>query len=131
NHPGLVVRFGGHAQAAGLTLEPDMLGDFTAQFEEEVARHLTSAMCQQGLLTDGTLGATEHDLMTAELLQQGGPWGAGFETPVFHGVYQVLSQRVVGSSHLKLLLQPVVGGAPVAAMFFNHSDLLEDRKSVV
>lgn len=126
--PGLLQRFGGHAQAAGLTLEPSSLSRFTQQFEAAVSARLTAAMRRREFLTDGELSAGEHNLATAVLLHNAGPWGVGFEAPLFHGLYHIHAQRVVGRGHLKLELQPAVGGDVVPAMFFNRTELLsEDR----
>ncbi len=123
--PGLITRFGGHAQAAGLSLPPAGLAAFMAQFRNAVAARLTSAMTTREYVTDGELGGSEHCLETAVRLREAGPWGAGFDAPRFHGAYHVLGQRVVGSGHLKLTVQSSRGGDPIEAMIFNRDELLD------
>ncbi|WP_199678928.1 single-stranded-DNA-specific exonuclease RecJ [Salinisphaera sp. LB1] len=118
--PGLITRFGGHAQAAGLSLKPGRLDDFAQRLRAAVAARLTPAMTRREYVTDGELDGPEHSLETAIALRQAGPWGAGFDAPLFHGVYHVLGQRVVGSGHLKLTVQSSRGGGPIEAMIFNR-----------
>ncbi|MGB7757727.1 MAG: single-stranded-DNA-specific exonuclease RecJ [Salinisphaera sp.] len=123
--PGLITRFGGHAQAAGLSLSPAALADFSDRFRAVVAARLTPAMTLREHVTDGELDGAEHSLETAMQLCNAGPWGAGFEAPLFHGAYHVLGQRVVGSGHLKLTVQSSRGGAPLEAMIFNRDEPLD------
>ncbi|WP_423820764.1 single-stranded-DNA-specific exonuclease RecJ [Salinisphaera sp. SPP-AMP-43] len=123
--PGLIRRFGGHAQAAGLSLAPDNLSEFSRRVEQAVAARLTTAMTTREFLTDGELGGAEHCLEVATRLRNGGPWGAGFEAPLFHGAYHVVDQRIVGRGHLKLTVQACVGGPPIEAMLFNRDKLLD------
>ena len=104
-HPGLIAKFGGHAMAAGLTLEAGKFQAFRAAFEEEARRWLTPADLEGVLLTDGELEAGWLSLEVAELLRDGGPWGQGFPEPAFDGEFCLLDRRVVGSGHLKLVLE--------------------------
>jgi len=124
--PGLIDKFGGHAQAAGLSLAPEHVDQFADAFDAAVAVRLTHAMRAREFQTDGELADAEHDLGVARALREGGPWGAGFEPPLFHGAYRIISQRVVGTGHLKLVVQPVRGVHEIEAMVFNHADLLDE-----
>lgn len=124
-HPGLITQFGGHAQAAGLVLVADQVTAFAECFEHCVAQRMTRAMACRQLLTDGGLESQQLNLETAEQLRAAGPWGAGFEEPLFHGVFDILSQRIVGENHLKLQVRPDGGTAVIEAMRFNHGELLE------
>jgi single-stranded-DNA-specific exonuclease len=127
-HPGLLLRFGGHAAAAGLSIRQADFPDFRSAFDRTLRELLTAEQLQQHVDTDGTLAAGE---MTLELAEAIGDiaWGQGFPAPRFHGVFRVADQRVVGGGHLKLLLgQP--GGARTAAfdaMLFRHTDLLPEH----
>jgi len=103
-HPGLLTKFGGHAMAAGLTLRRADYDAFSAAFDNEVRKHLTETELQRVLLSDGDLSADELQLELAEALRSAGPWGQGFPEPLFDGVFEVVSQRVVGDKHLKLVL---------------------------
>lgn len=128
SRPGLVEHFGGHAQAAGLTLQADKLDEFSRTLDETVARRLTPAMMSRQFWTDGELQPEEHCLDVAQLLRAAGPWGAGFEPPLFHGVYRLLSQHIVGGHHLKMTVCPSQGGEPIEALFFNHDQWLDEQK---
>jgi len=102
----LLLRQGGHAMAAGLTLaEPD-LPAFERAFHTELRQRLDSEALQGVLETDGELRDSDFDLAFSELLRDAGPWGQGFPEPLFEGVFAVVNQRLVGSSHLKLSLRP-------------------------
>jgi len=105
HNPGLLTKFGGHAMAAGLSLEADQFDRFSAAFDEEVRRHLGPEDLHQEIISDGTLVKNELNLTVAEVLRSGGPWGQGFPEPVFDGVFQLVSRRIVGERHLKLVLQ--------------------------
>lgn len=104
-HPGLLTKFGGHAMAAGMTLMERDLDDFRKAFEEEVDRHLSHDDLKGVLHSDGLLTGNEFSLEFAELLARSGPWGQAFPEPRFDGNFQVVSQRVVGGQHLKMVLE--------------------------
>ncbi len=116
-HPGLIRRFGGHAMAAGLTLERERFGAFARAFDEEVRRHLRAEDLKGVIESDGELAAEDLSLELAEMLEGFGPWGQGFPEPVFDGVFEIASARVVGDGHLRLFLAPP-GGRPVPAIAF-------------
>ncbi|HEU4590727.1 MAG TPA: single-stranded-DNA-specific exonuclease RecJ [Steroidobacteraceae bacterium] len=101
-HPELISRFGGHAMAAGLSLELRNLGAFAAAFDEEVARWSDPAIPANRIETDGELAAEEIALETAQALRDGGPWGQAFPEPCFDGMFAVKNARVVGDKHLKM-----------------------------
>jgi single-stranded-DNA-specific exonuclease len=104
-NPGLIAKFGGHAMAAGLTLDAGRFEEFRAAFEAEARRWLTTADLGGVLMSDGELPATDFSLETAELLRSSGPWGQAFPEPVFDGEFRLLERRVVGNGHLKLVLE--------------------------
>jgi single-stranded-DNA-specific exonuclease len=108
-HPGLILRFGGHAMAAGLTLERSRLEPFARAFDAEVSRRLGGALPGARILTDGELAPHEMDLAAARALRFGGPWGQGFPEPLFDGEFRVLSHRFVGEIHLRMALQAAPG----------------------
>jgi single-stranded-DNA-specific exonuclease len=103
-HSGLLDRFGGHAMAAGLSLQEARFPLFKRYFEQEAASLLDSTSLTETLLSDGPLTAQELNLDLAQQLRFGGPWGQGFPEPLFDGRFQVVQQRVVGERHLKLRL---------------------------
>ncbi len=122
-HPGLVQRFGGHAMAAGLSLERANFEAFKAAYESEVSSSVEPAMLQGTLLTDGELREEELCLDLAQLLRDAGPWGQGFPEPLFEGEFRLLQQRVVGESHLKLRLGTLAGGDAIDGIAFNQPAL--------
>ena len=122
-HPGLIDRFGGHAMAAGLTLERAKLDEFARAFDAEVARCSTGAIAADAVETDGELAVAEIALATAEALRAGGPWGQAFPEPSFDGLFSVRSARVIGDRHVKMWVEVPRSGRSFDAIAFNH---LED-----
>lgn len=119
DHPGLITKFGGHAMAAGLTIQYASLDAFRQAFISEVAKHLDVSQCEGELLTDGPLQTNEFSLETAQLIHQAGPWGQQFAEPVFNNIFELLDQRIVGKNHLKMTLATKDGGQQVDAIAFN------------
>ncbi|MGP4142300.1 single-stranded-DNA-specific exonuclease RecJ [Sodalis praecaptivus] len=129
-HPGLMLKFGGHAMAAGLTLEQTQFDRFRQRFAELVDEWLDPAMLEGVIWSDGELAGPELSLTTAELLRDGGPWGQAFPDPLFDGRFRVLNQRLVGEKHLKLLLEPLAGGPMLDGIAFNIDPRLWPDNSV-
>ncbi len=123
-HPGMIIRFGGHAAAAGLTLVADRLADFAAAFESVAQEWLNKSDLDQIVEIDGELLESELTLRAAEQLEQE-VWGQGFPPPLFYGEFTVAQQRVVGGNHLKLQLQ--ANRHMVDAMLFRHNTPLPQR----
>ncbi len=103
-HPELISKFGGHAMAAGLSLELKNYAAFSQAFDEEVRRHLKQEDLFQRIYSDGELESKDLSLELAELIREAGPWGQAFPEPIFDGVFNIMDQRLVGSKHLKLTL---------------------------
>lgn len=106
-YPNLLTKFGGHAMAAGLSLQRAHLAPFRAAFLEVLEAHLDEETLEDVILSDGALEC--WDLELAEILRAGGPWGQGFPEPLFDGVFQVEELRPVGVNHLRLALTPPGG----------------------
>jgi len=117
-HPGLIDRFGGHAMAAGLSLQPERLEDFRVAFDAQVRRHLGADDLRGMVWSDGELAPSELNLELAEALRYGGPWGQGFPEPVFDGRFRVERRRVVGDRHLKMTVRPEQGDIALDAIAF-------------
>lgn len=118
-NPGLLSKFGGHAMAAGLSLERDKLDQFKVAFEKAVSELLSPKALEKVVETDGELDDHELSLSNAELLSHRFPWGQGFPAPSFDGEFEVLKHRIVGERHLKLTLGlPGVSGI-IDAIHFN------------
>ena len=128
HHPGLILKFGGHAAAAGLTLRRENLDCFTAAFETVARRSLSAADLEKRIETDGELTPQECTLENAEAMRVA-VWGQGFPAPAFQGEFTVQSQRLVGEKHLKLRLAGHGIGAD-AILFFHDTPLPERIQAV-
>ncbi|AWI81082.1 single-stranded-DNA-specific exonuclease RecJ [Parazoarcus communis] len=117
--PDLIVRFGGHAMAAGLTINESALDRFRDVFEEVVSSLVDPADLQRRIETDGALESGYMSLESARMLDQE-IWGQGFPAPVFDDVFRVERQRLLKDKHLKLELSR--GGTRYDAIQFNHAD---------
>ncbi len=119
--PGLIIRFGGHAMAAGLNLRQENFQAFADLAARKLGELYPDADLSGALTTDGELPADAMNLRFARVLREAGPWGAGFPEPVFSGVFEIDEQRTVGENHLKLRVRPAAGGAIVDAIAFNQA----------
>jgi single-stranded-DNA-specific exonuclease len=117
-HPNLITKYGGHAMAAGLTLPEANFPLFAEAFDAEVRRHLGEEDLTGRLLSDGTLAVEEFHLELARALRHAGPWGQHFPEPLFHGVFQLVEQRVVGERHLKVVLRSECGSVKLDGIAF-------------
>jgi len=119
-HPDLIVKFGGHAMAAGLTLEFEQLERFARAFDAEVERCLATSGRTDCIETDGELAVEDIALETASALRGGGPWGQAFPEPTFDGVFAIRSARIVGERHLKMWVEVPRSGRAFDAIAFNY-----------
>ncbi|MDX9718248.1 MAG: single-stranded-DNA-specific exonuclease RecJ [Thauera sp.] len=117
--PDLIVRFGGHAMAAGLTIRESELARFDAAFEEVVSELLEPAQLERRIDTDGSLESGYFALDAVRMLDNE-IWGQGFPAPVFDDVFRVERQRLLKDKHLKLELSR--GGSRYEAIQFNHAE---------
>lgn len=117
--PDLILKFGGHAMAAGLSIQEDALEDFRIAFEAVAQEMLDSEALVRSIATDGALAPAEYSLRTARDLQAQ-LWGQGFPEPLFEGEFRVQTQRIVGEKHLKLKLSSPAGSFD--AIRFFHAD---------
>jgi single-stranded-DNA-specific exonuclease len=122
--PGLILRFGGHAAAAGLSLREADFPAFRDAFESVCRELLTPQDLQRDWHSDGELEAEELQLASAQRIAAE-VWGQGFPEPSFHGEFEVAGQRVVGERHLRLRLRH--RGRLLEAMLFGHAEPLPER----
>jgi single-stranded-DNA-specific exonuclease len=122
HHPGLVLRFGGHAMAAGLSILAQDLDRFARAFDATVAAQLAQVEPDDVVWTDGELAEQEISLATAQLLREAGPWGQAFPEPSFQGEFEVDGARIVGDKHVKYWLRPAGSRARFDAIAFNLID---------
>lgn len=124
-HPNLLSKYGGHAMAAGFSIQADKLEKFKSALLS-VAEEVTAGKDWSHVLwTDGELAAEEFTMELAEQLRQSTPWGQGFPEPVFDGMFEVIEARVVGDTHAKLRLQPTGSKQVIDAICFGYLDTHE------
>ena len=121
-HPELILTFGGHAMAAGLTIEESQYGNFSNIFNEVVNQYISSDRLEDEYLTDGELSDDDFTLPLALAIQNAGPWGQSFPEPTFAGQFKILDKRIVGKNHLKLKLQSRNNRTTLDAIAFNMTD---------
>ena len=121
-HPELILNFGGHAMAAGLTIKESQYENFSNIFDGVVSQCLSSDKLEDEYLTDGELSDEDFTLPLALAIQDAGPWGQSFPEPTFAGLFKILDKRVVGKNHLKLKLQSKDNHTPLDAIAFNMTD---------
>lgn len=129
-YPGLIIKFGGHAMAAGLSLEAGKFDEFRQRFGDLIGEWLSEESLQGVVWSDGQLMAQELTLPTAELLREAGPWGQAFPEPQFDGKFKLIQQRLVGERHLKVMLEPLGGGPLLDGIAFNIDTTLWPDPSV-
>ena len=131
-HPNMILKFGGHAMAAGLSIREEYFADFQHLFNQTVADWLDEEHLQGVIWTDGELNSNEFNLETAELIKSVGTWGQGFPEPCFDGEFKILDQRAIGQNknHLKMLLEPKQGGVLLDAIAFNINTRLYPDLSI-
>ncbi len=123
-HPGVLRKFGGHAMAAGCTLDEAELPTFRQGFALIASEWLTPSLLSRTVLSDGPLGAEHFNASTVAFLDEQ-VWGQAFEAPVFCDEVDIVSQRLVGEKHLKLSVRHA--GALRDAIWFGHSEPLPAR----
>ena len=131
-HPNIILKFGGHAMAAGLSIREEYFADFQYLFNQTIADWLDEEHLQGIIWTDGELNSNEFNLETAELIKSVGTWGQGFPEPCFDGEFKILDQRAIGQNknHLKMLLEPKQGGVLLDAIAFNINTRLYPDLSI-
>jgi single-stranded-DNA-specific exonuclease len=120
-HPELIVRFGGHAMAAGLTIAESTYDKFSSAVAEQLERLYPNADFSGAIVSDGILPTSALNLRFAEVLRAAGPWGSAFPEPTWNGDFELIEQRTVGEKHLKMRLRPAGGGTVIDAIAFNQA----------
>ena len=130
--PGLILKFGGHAMAAGLTIRKQDFDKFDACFQEVASGLLTDELLERRHAHDGALEASEFTPEIGDLLAEE-IWGQGFPQPVFYGEFEITQQSLMKEKHLRLLVRPL-GAAegkstskPLTAVWFNRTQSLPPK----
>ena len=119
NHPDLLVSFGGHAMAVGLSIRENDLERFRKHFETLIDKRLNANTLEQIIETDGEIDSQDFNYAMAKQLKESGPWGEGFTEPTFDGDFIVHQQRLFAEKHLRLVLEPKNGGPIIEGVCFN------------
>lgn len=127
----LIVKFGGHAMAAGLSIRPEGYAKFCAIFEAVVSSLIDAEAIQQRIEVDADLQANEMNLELAQMIEQQ-VWGQTFPFPSFVANFNVVQQRILGEKHLKLVVSPQAAPHVLFdAIFFNQAQLLANEVRLV
>lgn len=118
-HPEYIVKFGGHAMAAGLTLHKQYYEAFQTLFAQKVGKLLHDELGVRILYTDGEIASHHMTLNNAYAIRMSGPWGQHFPSPLFEGEFQIMDQKIVGEKHLKCALLDTRSGNVFPAIAFN------------
>lgn len=124
--PGLILKFGGHAMAAGLTIRKDDFEKFDACFQQVASELLTDELLERRHAHDGGLDPSEFTPEIGDLLAEE-IWGQGFPQPVFFGEFEISQQSLMKEKHLRLMVKPLGAGAsskPLTAVWFNRTQSL-------
>ncbi|WP_353431820.1 single-stranded-DNA-specific exonuclease RecJ [Polynucleobacter sp. MWH-UH23A] len=130
--PGLILKFGGHAMAAGLTIRKSDFDRFDMRFQEVANSLLSAELLERQHIHDGALKASEFtpeigDLLADEI------WGQGFPQPIFYGDFEITQQSLMKEKHLRLLVKPLSGDSnstpakPLSAVWFNRTQSLPGK----
>ncbi|MBA2654745.1 MAG: single-stranded-DNA-specific exonuclease RecJ [Gammaproteobacteria bacterium] len=119
NYPGLLLKFGGHAMAAGLSIKRENFELFAQIFNTVISQTLSPESLQGIIHSDGELTCDTLTLATAEVLKGAGPWGQGFPEPIFDGQFKVITHRILKEKHLKLVLGSLDDYFNIDAIAFN------------
>ncbi|HIJ22471.1 MAG: single-stranded-DNA-specific exonuclease RecJ [Gammaproteobacteria bacterium] len=118
----LILKFGGHAMAAGLSIREEDFQRFHDNYQQLVKMSVDSDLLEEVVRIDGGLSTEERTLTVAAELQQAGPWGQGFPEPLFQDSFILDSWRIVGERHLKMVLRDCQSGKSYDAIAFNQSE---------
>ena len=125
--PGLIARYGGHAMAAGLSLQRSRLAEFSEHFDAVCRGLLDDEALEQVIETDGALAGAELSLETARALEAGGPWGQGFPEPLFEGIFKVNEMRPIGATGTHVRYRLDVDGRFIDAVDFGGAERAVSR----
>lgn len=116
SYPDIFIACGGHAVAAGMTLYENQLEQFRQGIDEQIDNFIDKDYNPEPE-HDGKLSSDQLSLKTAQLIEDTGPWGMGFQEPMFYGCFKIIEQSVVAERHLRMMLE--VDGIRLSAIAFN------------
>jgi len=131
--PGLILKFGGHAMAAGLTIRKADFEKFDAVFQKVASELLNDELLERRHIHDGALALSEFTPETGDLLAEE-IWGQGFPQPIFYGEFEISQQSLMKDKHLRLQLRPLGEGSlaskPFTGVWFNRTQTLPEKANL-
>ena len=131
--PGLILKFGGHAMAAGLTIRKADFEKFDAVFQKVASELLNDELLERRHIHDGALALSEFTPETGDLLADE-IWGQGFPQPIFYGEFEISQQSLMKDKHLRLQLRPLGEGSlaskPFTGVWFNRTQTLPEKANL-
>ncbi len=131
--PGLILKFGGHAMAAGLTIRKADFEKFDAVFQKVASELLNDELLERRHIHDGALALSEFTPETGDLLAEE-IWGQGFPQPIFYGEFEISQQSLMKDKHLRLQLRPLGEGSlaskPITGVWFNRTQTLPEKANL-
>jgi len=124
---GCQVKYGGHHAAAGNSIRVEDFERFSAAFDQACSEQMTEGMLRRQIDTDGSLTGAELSLETALKIESGGPWGQGFEEPIFEGTMGVVSSKTIGAEHQHARYELQCGRQTIQAVHFFGGDDIKGR----
>lgn len=121
-YPEMILRFGGHAMAAGLSILPQQLDQFRDAFEQVLQQYIDANCFNNVVEHDGSIESSYLNIDLARAIRESGPWGQKFPLPSFWGEFKVINQKVLADRHLKFSVTPLDKNQPVDAILFSASD---------
>jgi len=129
-NPSMVLHFGGHAMAAGLTIQREQFETFQQAFDEEISNYLSLEELHGIIFSDGELDVDDFNLALVEELQNLTPWGQDFPEPIFDGKFELVEQKLLKDKHLKMRVRPPGSGPVFDAIAFNTGERTLDSTHV-
>ncbi|PPI87778.1 single-stranded-DNA-specific exonuclease RecJ [Candidatus Pantoea edessiphila] len=117
--PQLIIKFGGHAMAAGLSIKESHYEEFSQHFSNIVQKSFKDNIISDIVWSDGSLEPSDFSVKTVNLLREAGPWGSSFPEPTFDGKFELIQQRLINKKHLHVLLRIVNNGPLINGILFN------------
>lgn len=123
-NPQLIEKFGGHSMAAGLTIKEKYFDKFKTHASAHIKKLYPTIDFTDVIYVDGQIPYQKLTIEFARMIESYGPWGAGFDEPIFHGKFHLLEQRVVGNNHLKMRVKSIGSEVSIDAIAFNQVSIV-------
>ena len=123
-NPQLIEKFGGHSMAAGLTIKEKYFDKFKTHASAHIKKLYPTIDFTGAIYVDGQIPHQKLTIEFARMIESYGPWGAGFDEPIFHGKFHLLEQRVVGNNHLKMRVKSIGSEVSIDAIAFNQVSIV-------